>query len=391
MSFFSGYWFFVYLAALLIPAAVLGLLEKPLRPYRLALTVFFIYMVYRDTPEQMKYLLLYAAGAAYLVKIYAFLRRRYGRNPWLYGHAVALALAPLVVSKWSAAHGGTVFGFLGISYICFRVIQVVIEIYDGVLEDVPVTRFLEFLLFFPSLSSGPIDRSRRFAEDDLRLWTRDEYLNLLNEGVYKLVLGAFYKIVCSALFYKLLNDVFAERYTPLYLVGYAYVYGLYMFFDFAGYSSLAVGTAYILGIRLPDNFNKPFLSVDIKDFWNRWHITLSTWFRDFVFTRFVLNSIRNKRFKTRLGGAAAGLMVNMLVMGLWHGPYAHYIAYGLYHGILLAVTEVYQKKSAFYRAHKERLWYKTASWFLTLNAVMLGFLIFSGHIRDVWQAALYYL
>ena len=76
MSFFSGYWFFAYLAALLIPAAVLGLLEKPLRPYRLALTVFFIYMVYRDTPEQMKYLLLYAAGAAYLVKIYAFLRDR---------------------------------------------------------------------------------------------------------------------------------------------------------------------------------------------------------------------------------------------------------------------------------------------------------------------------
>jgi len=385
MSFFSGYWFFVYLIILLIPAAVLGLLEKPLKYYRLGATAFFIYMVYRDTPAQLAYLLSYAAGAAYLVKMYAWLRAKYGKNPYLYGHAVALAVLPLVLSKWSGAHGGTLFGFLGISYICFRVVQVIVETYDGVITDIPTVQFLEFLLFFPSLSSGPIDRSRRFAEDDGRVWTRDEYLELLNEGVYKLVLGAFYKIVCSALFYKLLNEVFAERYRPLYLVGYAYVYGLYMFFDFAGYSAMAVGTSHILGIRMPDNFKKPFLSVDIKDFWNRWHITLSSWFRDFIFTRFILDSVRKKRFKTRLGGAAAGLMLNMLIMGVWHGPYAHYIAYGLYHGVLLAVTEVYQKKSAFYRKNRKKRWYLLASWFLTLNAVMLGFLIFSGHVQEVWQ------
>lgn len=391
MSFFSGYWFFVYLVLSLIPAVVLGVLEKPLRIYRLFLTAFFIYMVYRDTPRQLAYLLAYAVGAAYLVKIYAWIRIRYGKNRVFYSHAVALAVLPLAISKWSGARGGTVFCFLGISYICFRVVQVIIETYDGVIKEISVVQFLEFLLFFPSLSSGPIDRSRRFAEDDRQSWSRDEYLELLNEGVYKLVLGAFYKIVCSALFYKLLTDVFAERYRPLYLVGYAYVYGLYMFFDFAGYSAMAVGASYILGIRMPDNFNKPFLSVDIKDFWNRWHITLSAWFRDFIFTRFILDSVRKKRFKTRLGGAAAGLMLNMLIMGVWHGPYAHYIAYGLYHGVLLAVTEIYQKKSAFYRKNKKKCWYRIASWFLTLNAVMLGFLIFSGHMREVWQAALTYL
>ena len=241
-----------------------------------------------------------------------------------------------------------------------------------------------FLLFFPSLSSGPIDRSRRFVEDDERIWTCSEYAELLNDGIYKLVLGLFYKVVCSSLFYQLLNSVFAERYSPLYLAGYSYAYGLYMFFDFAGYSSMAVGTSYILGIRMPDNFNKPFLSVDIKDFWNRWHITLSSWFRDFIFTRFVLDSVRKKRFKTRLGCATAGLILNMLIMGLWHGPYAHYIAYGLYHGILLAVTEIYQKKARFYRTHKKERWYRVISWFLTLNAVMLGFLIFSGHIQETW-------
>lgn len=391
MSFFSGYWFFVYLVLSLIPAVVLGVLEKPLRIYRLFLTAFFIYMVYRDSPAQLAYLLAYAVGAVCLVKAYARLRVKYGKDRRFYGLAVALPVVPLILSKWSGLYGGTLFSFLGISYIFFRVIQVIVEIYDGVITEVPAAWFLGFLLFFPSLSSGPIDRSRRFAEDDERIWTRDEYLDLLNEGVYKLVLGAFYKIVCSALFYQLLNEVFMERYAPLYLVGYAYVYGLYMFFDFAGYSAMAVGASYILGIRMPDNFNKPFLSVDIKDFWNRWHITLSAWFRDFIFTRFVLDSVRKKRFKTRLSCAVTGLMLNMFIMGLWHGPYAHYIAYGLYHGVLLAVTEIYQKKSAFYQKNKKKCWYRIASWFLTLNAVMLGFLIFSGHMREVWQAALTYL
>lgn len=391
MSFFSGYWFFVYLIVLLVPAVVLGLLEKSLRAYRLVLTAFFIYMVYRDTPNQLAYLLIYAVGAVYLVKLYAWLRGKYGKNPYLYGHAVALAVLPLVLSKWSGASGGTLFGFLGISYICFRVVQVVIETYDGVITEINGVHFLEFLLFFPSLSSGPIDRSRRFAGDDGQIWTQDAYIELLNEGVYKLVLGAFYKIVCSAVFYQILTTVFAERYDPLYIVGYAYVYGLYMFFDFAGYSAMAVGTSYILGIRMPDNFNKPFLSVDIKDFWNRWHITLSSWFRDFIFTRFILYSVRNKRFKTRLGCATAGLMLNMFIMGLWHGPCAHYIAYGVYHGTLMSATEIYQKKSKFYRTYKNKTWYRTGSWFLTLNAVMLGFLIFSGHVQEVWQVVLGYL
>lgn len=384
MSFFSGYQFFVYLIILLIPAAVIGLQGKSLRMYRMILTALFIYVIYRDTPEQLAYLLVYAVGAVCLVKAYTLVRAKYGKDRRLYALAAALSVVPLVLSKWSGLYGGTLFSFLGISYIFFRVIQVIVEIYDGVITEISTAQFLMFLLFFPSLSSGPIDRSRRFVEDDERIWTCSEYAELLNDGIYKLILGLFYKVVCSSLFYQLLNSVFAERYSPLYLAGYSYAYGLYMFFDFAGYSSMAVGTSYILGIRMPDNFNKPFLSVDIKDFWNRWHITLSSWFRDFIFTRFVLDSVRKKRFKTRLGCATAGLILNMLIMGLWHGPYAHYIAYGLYHGILLAVTEIYQKKARFYRTHKKERWYRVISWFLTLNAVMLGFLIFSGHIQETW-------
>ena len=386
MSFFSGYRFFVALVLLLIPAVILGLCEKKLSWYRWVLSLFFIWKVYGDTPVQLYYLIGYVVFATYLVKIHLFLRTKYGKNKYIYAHAVFLALLPLIIYKLGALKGYSLFGFLGISYICFRVIQVIIESHDGVIKEISEFRFVEFLIFFPSLSSGPIDRSRRFFEDDARIWTRQEYCDLLWAGFYKIVLGAFYKIVCSAYFYNLLQTYFVGRYKPLFLLGYAYVYGMYLFFDFAGYSAMAVGTSYLLGIKMPDNFNKPFLSIDIKDFWNRWHITLSSWFRDFIFTRFMMDSARKKRFSNRLTGAAAGLILNMTIMGIWHGLESHYILYGLYHGVLLALVEVYQKKSGFYKKNKNQKWYKVCSWFINLNAVMFGFLIFSGYFSETVNA-----
>lgn len=391
MNFFSGYTFFVYLFAALIPAVILGFFGKSLKYYRMVLTILFIWAIYKDSPIQLVYLVVYAAAAVYLVKIYLYLRRRYGRNQYIYGHAILLAVIPLVLSKVSGLYGKSIFGFLGISYICFRVIQVIIETYDGVIQEIEPLQFLNFILFFPCLSSGPIDRSRRFGEDYDKTYSVKEYRELMGTGLYKILLGLFYKVVCSAVFYKLLTDVFADRYRPTYIIGYAYVYGLYMFFDFAGYSSMAVGTSYLLGIRTPDNFNRPFLSVDMKDFWNRWHITLSSWFRDFIFTRFMVDSARKKRFKNRLNGAAAGLILNMTIMGIWHGLEPHYIIYGVYHGLILAVTEIYQKKSKFYRNHKDKGWYRFGSWVLTINLVMFGFLIFSGHVSKIWNAVIVYL
>lgn len=385
MSFFSGYSFFVYLIILLIPAAFLGFSEKKIQGYRLVLSCFFIWAIYKHTPMQLLYMLGYVVFSTYLVKIYLLLRTKYGRNKYIYGHAIFAALAPLLIYKWRAIEGHTFLGFLGISYMCFRVIQVIIESYDGVIDHINILHFLEFLLFFPTLSSGPIDRSRRFEKDSIKIWKRSEYSDLFRTGVYKLVKGIFYKCACSGLFYYILETYLSGRYKPVYLVGYAYVYGLYLFFDFAGYSSMAVGTSYILGIKVPDNFNKPFLSVDIKDFWNRWHITLSSWFRDFIFTRFMIKSARNKWFTNRLTGASVGLIINMVIMGAWHGLSIHYILYGLYHGIILAIVEIFQKKSKFYKKYKHYKIYMIVSWFINLNIVMFGFILFSGYLGEVWN------
>lgn len=390
MSFFSGLNFYVYLFVLLIPAVIIGLSEYRLRGYRTFLTILFIYFVFKDTPQQLVSLLIYSIGAVFLVKIFAWTRKKYGRNKYLYWISLLIAILPLVISKVSSFRGTNILGFLGISYICFRVVQVIIEMYDGVIEDIDAFTFLNYLLFFPTLSSGPIDRNRRFEEDDRAVYTRQEYSELLGNGLQKIALGMVYKVVLSRIFFDLLNNMFAERYDLKYVVGYAYVYGVYLFFDFAGYSAMAIGTSYILGIQVPENFNKPFMSIDIKDFWNRWHITLSTWFRDFIFTRFLIDSVRNKRFKNRLNAAVAAFIVNMGIMGIWHGLETHYIVYGLYHGLLLAVTEVYQKKSAFYKKYKNDSKYKLVSWLITMNLVMFGFLIFSGHIGEVWNAVSVY-
>ena len=141
---------------------------------------------------------------------------------------------------------------------------------------------------------------------------------------------------------------------------------------------MAVGASNILGVETPMNFNFPFISIDIKDFWNRWHITLSTWLRDFVFSRVVMRFMRKKVFKKRLTTAMVAYMINMTFMGFWHGVTPDYIIYGVYHGVLMASFEWYQKKSKFYKKNKNKTWYKITSWLITMHLVMLGFLIFSG-------------
>lgn len=187
MNFFSGYTFFVYLFAALIPAVILGLSGKSLKYYRMVLTILFIWAIYKDSPVQLAYLMIYAAVAVYLVKIYLFFRKKYGRNQYIYGHAILLAVIPLALSKVSGLYGKSIFGFLGISYICFRVIQIIIETYDGVIQEIEPLQFLNFILFFPCLSSGPIDRSRRFGEDYDKIYSIKEYQELMGTGLYKIL------------------------------------------------------------------------------------------------------------------------------------------------------------------------------------------------------------
>ena len=389
MSFYDGLAFFIVLLLGCIPAIILGMKEKRIGNYTILFSIGIIFIIYRETPLELFYLLLYLFLEWHLIALYQYSLRRFGRNKEIFHHAVLFALLPLVMAKLSGFIGHHWFSFLGISYITFKVLQIIIESYDGIIEKNGFSQTVAFLIFFPTLSSGPIDRSRRFEQDFARRWERREYAELLQKGIWKILLGILYKFVLSVIAYDILRRI-NGRYDSQYVILYAYVYGIYMFFDFAGYSLMAIGTSYIFGICTPDNFNKPFISRDMKEFWDRWHISLSHWFRDFLFSRFMTDAIRNKRFKNRLNAASMGFIVNMLVMGMWHGLTKDYLLYGLYHGILLAITEIYQKKK-WYRRVKSKKWYQCISWFVTLNLVMFGFLIFSGIFLETWAVLMRYL
>jgi len=372
MNYFEGNDFFLLLFVVLLIGFVVNFFEKRKDYYILALSLLFAGAIYGKSRAMMVYLLAFIVYQYFLV----FLAQRIEAKRLK--PLVFLSILPLVINKVFALTSLHLLAFIGISYMSFKTIQIMLEISDGLIkEKISVKDYLQFLLFFPTVSAGPIDRSRRFLKEINEVMPRKEYLELAGDGVYRIVLGLLYKVVLSTYVYQMLLAL-NNTGTVVYSIKYMYLYTLYLFFDFAGYSLMAVGSSNILGIQTPMNFNKPFLSVDIKDFWTRWHITLSTWLRDFVFSRVLMQVIRKKWFKNRLHNATYAYMVNMLVMGFWHGLSVSYIVYGFYHGILMAGFEVYQKKSNFYKKNKNKNWYKLLSWFVTMNLVMIGFFIFSG-------------
>ena len=372
MNYFEGLEFFLFLLIVLCGGFVLNFFGIKKEVYILAISLIFAGTIYGQSKKMVVYLVAFIIYQYLLVMLSNRLEKK-----WLKTLSL-LSVVPLVINKIFAITSLHLMAFIGISYMSFKTIQIMIEISDGIIkEKYSFLDYLQFLLFFPTVSSGPIDRSRRFFDDIKTIMPREAYLELAGTGVYRVVLGLLYKIMFSTYVYQMLSAL-KNTGTLTYSVKYMYLYTLYLFFDFAGYSLMAVGTSNILGVQTPMNFNKPFLSIDIKDFWTRWHITLSTWLRDFVFSRVLMNAMKKKLFKSRLQNASFAYMVNMCVMGFWHGLSISYVIYGVYHGFLMAGFEWYQKKSKFYKKNKNKTWYKLTSWFVTMHLVFIGFFIFSG-------------
>ena len=373
MEYFEGLDLFGTLIFALIPVILLRFFEKSVYWITLVISIGIAIAVFKEQPNHFINLVVFIVETYLLVRLGFYFREKKSTKYPIIFFASLLLIAAKTVVIWKVS----IFGFLGISYMTFKVLQIIFETYDGVIkEPINIFDYLQFLLFFPTISSGPIDRSKRFTEDIHHIIPRAEYIELLGTGLFRLLLGLVYKVVLSGLLYLAMNHI-PHKGLLFTTVSYMYLYTFYLFFDFAGYSLMAVGVSNIMGIQTPMNFNKPFLSIDIKDFWNRWHISLSTWLRDFIFSRIVMKSMRHKWFKTRLTTAMVAYMLNMIFMGFWHGLSWSYIAYGFYHGILMAGFEWYQKKSKFYKKYKQKTAYKVVSWFVTMHLVMIGLLIFS--------------
>lgn len=402
MGFYTSASFFIALAIVAVPAVALGASGRRIKPWGMVASVAMLAFLFADSRRALVAFLLFVALAT--ASAYAMLSSwKSGRRSMaVYRISLAATLVPLVVYKVSAAVDAPGFlGFIGISYLTFRAVQVVVEIRDGLIEDLPLADYLYFLTFFATITSGPIDRSRRFLEDANTALAPAAYRDLATRGVLMLLAGAVMQLALATMVHGFTDPwaVNGALAMPNMLalglpwgVGSlvrAYGYAVYLYLDFAGYSLMAAGACYLFGIQCPTNFNAPWRALDLKDFWNRWHITLSTWLRDFVFMRFVRGLTRRHVFKKRLTTACCGYVVNMFLMGMWHGLTPDYLLYGLYHGVLLAATEAYQKRCPFYKRNKGKRWYKVLSWFVTMNLVIIGFSLFSGQVGEAVRRMIY--
>ena len=373
---FSGLLFFYLLFLGLLPAVVLGLLGKKLHYYGIFLCAAMLVIVFWQN-GQLAALALFFLWEMALCCLFWRLPKR--TRPLLWA-AVILALGPLgLIKLGEVLQPFSLFRLMGASYMSFRAVQVLLDIYDGRLQKLRPVALGYFLLFFPAVSSGPIDRYRRFLSDLDRPPDREHYRTLLAQGIWKLAGGCVSAVVISG---------FIQQYWLAALpasgfgatLSYMYGYTFYLFFNFAGYSSMAIGTGYLLGIQMPENFNQPFLSVDMKDFWSRWHISLSTWLRDYLYSRFVMKSLKQKRFSNPRTASYLGYVLNMMAMGVWHGLQPQYLLYGVYHSALMCLNEVLDLHCKSFRSFKNHGAGQVVCVLVTFHLFSFGLLIFSGRL-----------
>ena len=336
----------------------------------------------------------------YLLALALLTYRQRVKAKWPGFVAVTLAILPLLAAKFLPANFGAAAAgpagavgasglveFIGLSYATLKAVDVLIGIHDGLIKQLPSVRYFAFLAFFPTISSGPIDRYRRFSDDWTRSGNREDLWQDLDAALHRIFRGFFCKFILAHLISQYWMEKIPAQPTLGHSVSYMYAYSLYLFFDFAGYSAFAVAFSYLLGIHTPENFDRPFLSRNIKEFWTRWHITLSFWFRDFIYMRFLLTAFKKKWFKNKRHAAYVANFLTFGVMGFWHGTEAHYLIYGLYHACLITGHDMFAHWNRPHPESEPRVWGNSLPWqiagiLVTSHVVAFGFLIFSG--RHLW-------
>ncbi len=261
---------------------------------------------------------------------------------------------------------------LGISFFVFEFIHYLIDVYRG---GKPVKGFLDFTLFaafFPTQIAGPIKRYQDFVP---QLHTPQKLDSIVfNQGIELIVFGLFKKIVLADSLAVFVSRCYAHPFMltgPDYgLATWAFLWQVY--FDFSGYTDIARGSAMLLGFRIPINFDFPFVSTSILEFWRRWHISLSSWLRDYVY--FALGGNRKGSWS-----GYCNLAITMAICGLWHGAGPHYVLWGLYCGLIIGLYRVWQtctQKSALLLAMTKQSWFRYFAVFCTFQSFSFGLVIF---------------
>jgi membrane protein involved in D-alanine export len=379
---FGDFLYFGLLLYLAVPVVICGVFGIPPRRFILAATLFMLVVQFGLVTEgglpasarSIARVLGFVVLQYVVARAFVQLRRAGKRQPIFYA-AVLLGLAPLAVEKLSP-ESATFVGFLGISYATFRALDVTFAIQDGLVKDLSPAEYVSYLIFFPSISAGPIDRFRRFKKDYEAPRSRAQFLEDLDAAMERIFRGILYAFVLAPLIEKYWLAPARDSDTALATVSYMYGYSMHLFFDFAGYSAFAIGTGYVLGVHIPENFDRPFLARNIADFWNRWHITLSTWLRDHIYARFVMSAAKGKWFSDPKIAGYLGSWLAFAAMGIWHGLESRYVIYGLYHATLMVGYLMLTQRKGPGRGPLPTMLARV----VTFHCVCFGFLIFSGRL-----------
>jgi len=222
--------------------------------------------------------------------------------------------------------------WLGFSYIAFRLIHVLRDKQMKRLPELTFPEFATYVIFFPTLSAGPIDRAERFASDLKKDFTLTQTETL--EAGQRITIGLFKKfVIADALAIIALNDSLALQVrTAGWMWIHLYAYAFQIYFDFSGYTDIAIGIARLVGIKLPENFLSPYTKPNLTQFWNSWHITLTQWIRSYFFNPFNrwLRGYKSLPAWTML---LIGQLATMFIIGLWHGITINFILWGVWHGL----------------------------------------------------------
>jgi len=275
----------------------------------------------------------------------------------IYDLQVLVGSAPLVIKKVVPPLGISFFTFCGIAYL--------IDIYRGSSKaEKNFVRFALFISFFPRIIAGPI---ARYKDTIGQITGRKITLEKFSNGIERFVIGLGKKVLIADAFAVIADQVFALPAGELTFYS-AWIgiisYTLQIYLDFSGYSDMAIGIGKMLGFDIPENFNFPYLARSVQEFWQRWHITLSSWLRDYIFTPLAIR-FRNKG-KT---GIVLSALITFTICGLWHNAGWNFVVWGLFHGIFLSLENIG------FGAFLKKLWRPLQHFYLII-VIMFGWVFF---------------
>ena len=381
--------YFIILIFILLPAILLGLQERNLNFYGLSGSFFVLLIVFGSRPIQFFYLLLSFVWSALLINAALLLseKRRMGKGSFLL--FLLLSLLPLIPKNVMLYQDQQLPVYAAVTCFSLKNIQILAYILKGRIPALSMGEYTGFLLFFPSLFLGPLNSIQDFHSQWSSIPSSEKYRQLMKKGIRELFLGSLYLLFASHFtglgLQHLENQIIQEHilWPPLSL--YAYLYSFHLFFVLGGLSRLASGCACFLGIELDKNFYLPFFSQNIREFWNRWHITFTCWLKEFVFQPFIKKFKKSRQSSCPLLKNCLAYLVTMSALGLLYGMTPSYLLFALYHGLLLCVHEILIQKSMLYKKWKSRPLFQIFSCFFTLQLLMLGFLILSGMLPKIFS------